>query len=385
MPLTEKGFVKRTYDEILTQKINRAKELFGADIDTDEHTPLGKYLRINAYDQAEAEEELESIYFSRFINTSSGVSLDRLCAFAGVTRNPAAAASFSVKIVGNPGASVPAGFLLSTSEGIEFYNYDTVIIPESGLCTITAVCTVPGTAGNVQPNEISVIVNPDADITSANGIALVDIGTDTETDVSLRSRFTLAVQGLGLNREAAILAAVIKVSTVESAAVIVNDSHEFDSDGRPPGSFECFVTGGENYHAEIAAAIFDKAPLGVKTVGNIAQEITDSGGYSHTVRFSHTQIVEVTVYAKIKVTSYFPTDGITQIQEGVSFYVNSLGIHADVVFSALYACLHSVPGVADVSALFLSVGGGPQSASNISINETQAARCVSVNVEVINT
>lgn len=63
MPLTELGFKRRTYDEILQSKIEKARELFGEDIDTSELTPFGKFIRINAYDQALTEEEAEIIYF----------------------------------------------------------------------------------------------------------------------------------------------------------------------------------------------------------------------------------------------------------------------------------------------------------------------------------
>ena len=43
MPMTEKGFQKRTYAEILEAQITRAKDLFGNDIDTSEKSVLGKY------------------------------------------------------------------------------------------------------------------------------------------------------------------------------------------------------------------------------------------------------------------------------------------------------------------------------------------------------
>ena len=41
MGLTELGFERPTYDDLLEAQIARAKELFGEDIDTNETTPLG--------------------------------------------------------------------------------------------------------------------------------------------------------------------------------------------------------------------------------------------------------------------------------------------------------------------------------------------------------
>ena len=52
MVLTEKGYNRPTYSDILDEQIERAKVPFGEDID-DEKTPLGKYIRINAQDIAE--------------------------------------------------------------------------------------------------------------------------------------------------------------------------------------------------------------------------------------------------------------------------------------------------------------------------------------------
>ena len=82
MGLTELGFERPTYDDLLEAQIARAKELFGEDIDTNETTPLGKYIRLNVADLANAYEVLEDIYYARFPHTARGTSLDRLCPFS---------------------------------------------------------------------------------------------------------------------------------------------------------------------------------------------------------------------------------------------------------------------------------------------------------------
>lgn len=48
--ITDKGFVRPSYDEILQTQINRAKVLLGNDIDTSEESVLGKFIRINVFD-----------------------------------------------------------------------------------------------------------------------------------------------------------------------------------------------------------------------------------------------------------------------------------------------------------------------------------------------
>ena len=44
--LTTQGYERPTYDDILDNLILKAQELFGEDIETNEQTPLGKFLRI---------------------------------------------------------------------------------------------------------------------------------------------------------------------------------------------------------------------------------------------------------------------------------------------------------------------------------------------------
>ena len=211
MGLTDNGFVRRTYDDILNAKVQRAKELFGEDIDTSDLTPLGKFIRINAYDQALAEEELEAVYNARFPNTASGQSLDRLLVFCGLTRNPAVAAEYSVKITGATGTLIEPGFLVGTETGIQYYTTQGATIGESGSVNVDAACTQAGAIGNVNAAAISVIVNPDANITAATGVERLRAGTDTESDAALRGRLQAAYAGASSSNADAIRAALLRV------------------------------------------------------------------------------------------------------------------------------------------------------------------------------
>lgn len=96
MPMTENGFRKLTYAEILEAQITRAKDLFGNDMDTSEKSVLGKYIRLNTSDFAEQEAALEAVYLARYIDTATGISLDRLTPFANIRRNGATQAMLSV-------------------------------------------------------------------------------------------------------------------------------------------------------------------------------------------------------------------------------------------------------------------------------------------------
>lgn len=380
MGLTEKGYQRRSYDDILNDKILRAKELFGEDIDTSDLTPLGKFIRINAYDQALAEEEAEAIYYSAFPDTASGQSLDRLLIFAGINREPATAATFKVKFSGNPGAAVPVGFLVGTESGLTYYVTQEATIGDDGTCEATVDCTTAGEIGNENASAISVIVNPDVNILAVEGIGRLSMGQEEESDSVLRVRFKAAIQGAGSCNENAIRAALLRVPTVTSAGIIVNATDEVDENGRQPRSFECYVTGGLDRTQEIAETIFEKKPLGIKTHGSQSAVVQDEGGNDHVIRFSYTEEVVVSVEVSVKTDDKFEATGVEDIQSNVASYIDSLGVGTAVIFSSLYGCIYSVAGVKEVLNMTISTDGETYGTSNIDIDRWQIARAGEIHV-----
>ena len=66
-------------------------------------------------------------------------------------------------------------------------------------------------------------------------------------------------------------------------------------------------------------------------------------------------------------------DGIKQVKNAITTYIDSLGVGADVVLSTLYGHIHSVVGVVEVKELKLSTDGTTYNAANITIGEYQVA------------
>lgn len=377
------GFVRRTYEEILNGKIQRAKELFGEEIDTSDLTPLGKYLRVNAYDQAIAEEEIEAVYFARFPNTASGQSLDRLLVFGGITRNPATAAVYSVTVQGTAGYVIPVGFLVGTDADLTYYSVAEATIGADGSCTIIVECTEPGTVGNVNASAINQAVNPDASISAVAGVECLSVGTEEESDAALRERLKTALTGSGGSNENAIRAALLRIPTVQYAAVVVNETGGTDGEGRPAHSFEVYVQGGDDYHQEIAEAIFSMRPIGIQTVGDIAVTVIDASGNEKTIRFSETPNTSVMVRASIKTGTSFPSDGTAQIEANIISYINALGVGSSLVLSSIYGHIYSVTGVQEVISLELSTDGGSSySTANVTVPAYGVIVCSGASVEV---
>lgn len=383
MGLTELGYTRRTYNEILNEAIQRAKSVFGEDIDTSDLTPLGKFIRLFVYDMAVAEEEIEAVYYSSKPNTARGQSLDRLLPFGGITRNPATAARFLVEFQGTAGHTIPVGFLVGASAGQTYYTVQDVAISEEGTCEADVVCTEVGTIGNVSPGAITVIVNPDANVLSVLGKSCLALATNEESDTALRARLKAAMQGSGSCNENSLRSSLLRIPTVLFAAVVANDEDVTDSDGRPPHSFECYVRGGDQYEREIAETIFSKKPIGIKTTGSKSVKIVDASGTEQTIKYSPTRNVEITVRASIKVTNTFPEDGSDQIKTAVANYINGLGIGKSLILSSIYGHIYGVAGVAEVTSLELSTDDGDTfSAANVPVSQFELAVCVGTDLTV---
>lgn len=374
MPLDATGFRRRTYDEILTAKIQKAKELFGEDIDTSELTPLGKYLRINAYDQSLTEEEAENIYYSISPTTASGQSLDRLCWLVGISRNPATPAEYSVQVTGEPDTVVPVGFLVGTESELTYYNTEEQTIGNEGTAEINVVCTEAGEIGNVSAADIVKIINPVANITNVQGLRATETGQEVESDYALRLRYEAARDGMGSCNATAIKAAIMRVPTVDSVAIAVNDTDEIDESGRPARSFECYISGGEGYETQIAEAIFEKKPIGIKTYGSITQTVVDDGGYSHDINFSHTSEIPVYVRITIYTSAEYASDTANQaIRDNIRELINGLVVGKDVIWSTLYTPIYAVNGVSEVTEIKLSNDEQTWLTKNIEVDTYQKA------------
>lgn len=388
--LSEKGFQRPSYDEIVEKQSERVKVLFGQDIDTGEQTILGKFIRIICKDLSEMYEDLEGAYYARFPNTAEGVSLDRLCVFAGISRNPPVSAVHKVKIFGDKGYSVPIGFLVGTEEEINFYNIYETIIDDSGFAEIAVQAVDFGERGNVPLGSITKIINPVAEVTGIEHMDVVSYGLEAESDKDLRKRFALAIAGAGSATAEAIRGNVMRVEGVKSALIIENQFDEPDKDGRPPHTFECYVNTDDltdTMNINIANAIFDKKPVGIRSFGNIEVNIIDKSGNSNLIYFTRILKVYVVLSIVVAVTNKFEMSGVQNIKSNLVEYINSLENGEDIIFSSLYAYIYSVMGVKEVSSLNVNTKSSDivKRNSRIVLLPSQTAYLTeeNVNIEVI--
>lgn len=382
MALTELGFNRPLYNEILDNQIARAKTLFGNDIDTSDLSALGKFIRLSVADIDALYQDLEGVYYARFPNTASGESLDRLLPYAGITRNPATPARYRVRITGTLDAEIEAGFEVSTENlSAVFHVLDNYTLSEtvqddeeSGYADCLVECNEFGTAGNVSPSSIDTVVNPSAYVYSVLGLAQVSCGENRESDAAVRVRFKEAISGAASGTKEAIKGAVMRIHNVDGCNIVENATAETVS-GIPPYSFKCFVSSDEQPATDnaVAKAIFDKKPLGIKSVGSVSVTVTDGGGVTHTISFERTTKKQIYVKITLVKNSFFEEDGVDQIKRNIVNYLSTFTNGTDVYLSALYSFIN-ITGVVNVSSLQLSTDGTNYSAADISCSNNEIAR-----------
>lgn len=390
MGLSKLGFERITYDEFVERLSQRSREQLGEDIDCSETSVYGKFLRIIAYDLAAEYETLENVYYARFPNTASGVSLDRLCVFAGIARNPATYARHNIKVTGTADTTVlMGGLIVGNEDNITFYNENDFTIGSDGTADIIVAAVDYGSGGNV--DSIDTIVNPVTGIASIEYVGLEEAGEDIESDYDLRKRFSIAVAGAGSCNEDAIRGYVARIQGIESVVIATNDTNSTDSDGRPAHSFEVYIYGGEGQEQEIADAIFLKKPIGIKAVTTetgsnaITKTVTDEGGFSHSISFSRVTEVTIDINVSIKTNSSYTANGAASIKNNLVKYVSELGVGGSVVTSAMYSHVFEVTGVTEVVSITQAKSGNTPSAAtiNCAMNEVPITSATNITVTVV--
>ncbi|CDE30367.1 putative uncharacterized protein [Ruminococcus sp. CAG:403] len=391
MPMTDQGFQRQTYAELLEQQINRAKQLFGADMDTSETSVLGKYIRLNTADYAELQESLEAVYQARYIDTASGVQLDRLCPFAGIQRNTATRSEIRVLAQNSSTRSVtiPQATKLLNADGVLFHTLERVTIAGNESAQLSAECDTAGVAGN-NPTTLQFYQTQVANVTITQP-ELVSAGAEIETDMALRARWKASISGAGTSTTAAIIGEVLRVSGVTDCMLFENATNSNLNDGTgfivPPHSFEVVVSGATNSGGEIANAIYRKKPVGIAAVGTETFTIRDVANQSHTIGFSYGKFVTVSCSITVqKKTGFLIARDVPAIVQAILQQAGNLKMGESLSPTAFYQPVAAIEAVEDVSSIVLQKSTGEAAGYGekltIGAKETASIQQTAVSVQV---
>lgn len=385
--LDENGFRRKTYDELLTEMEERARELFGADAKTGPLNFLGILLRLFAWFLSITWQVLEKTYLSAYVSTAIGVQLDRLGKLVGKRRGKARPASGTATFTGLPGKLIEIGTeIRGTADTSPVYQtLADLTLNGVGNGTVAIESLESGTASNVGANVLTELVEPDTDIYTVTNPSLIINGLDAEDDFEYREQIESVNTGGGT---ANIETEIQNVTGVRAATVFENDTMAV-VDGMNPKSIKVVVLGGSN--EEVGQAVLANKPGGIETMGAVVVNVTDSSGRLKTVKFDRASEVTVHVRVDIKRGDAFPADGMERVELQLIRYIGGsdatgqvyagLGMGDDVIFSRLIGAVYSVTGVEDLS-IEVSTNGTTWTAGNITINDAEVAQTDNVLIGV---
>jgi len=387
--LTDKGFKRKRYTDIIESMETRAKNLFGENVNLTERSPLGLFIRVIAWSLGIVWQLAEKVYNSAYVDTAEGTQLDHVAKYIGIQRRPAERAVGEVTITGDDGTTIPAGFLVATGDDIEFETTQLAIIGAGGNVTVGIIAREPGAGSNVPAGTITKIINPTAGVDSVTNPEPTAGGRNEETDAELRDRYVLSVAKGGASTIDSIRASLLDTPGVRAALVVANNTMEVDADGRPPKSVECYVLGGKA--ADVGKTILGTKAAGIQAHGSEPVVVKDDAGLDHTIYFSFAQVQAIWVNVALVTNPEYPADGDAQVKTQIIRYLGGtdadsqeyagITMGEDAIYTRLIKVVYRVPGIEDVD-LEVSTDGSVFVKENILISPSEVAETDHVKVVV---
>jgi len=314
--VTADGFVVKPLDVIITEMEDRARTVFGSDVDLTETSVLKKYIEVIAMEEARLWETSEMYYYAGYVDSSTGIQLDRVTAILGVIRVPAGFATGVVTFSGTPGTNIPAGTPVVAEDGTVFVTDSLVIISGGGTVDADITAQIAGTTGNVSPNTITALQSFITGVSSVNNAAGTSGGTDAEADDELRARAKAYLETKGKGTLEAIENAILEVASVETVKCYEDLSiHDV----------VCYVTGATPPNSDVDDAIEDTRPAGIP------------------VSWQNPTPIDIYVDATVTVNpATAPADAATQVENGILGYINSLDTGDDVIYTKVIDAIYDV-------------------------------------------
>ena len=204
---------------------------------------------------------------------------------------------------------------------------------------------------SVPPFAVDTISNPLPGWKAVANFEQSIAGQARETDPVYRARMSRELQAQGTATVGGFREQIASLSNVSSVNIVENNT-DTTVGNRPPHSFECYVDGGSD--DEVAQAIYDYKPLGIRNVSTLPTEAgsskrsgtyTDVNGKVQQLVFSST--VESTIRIQIVITTdeTYSSEGDNQIKSALLNYLANQGVGQTVFLYKLYSPVTLVTGV----------------------------------------
>ena len=376
--VTAAGFTIKGFDVVLREHIERARQMFGANVDLAATSPLLKILQVVAAEDAEQWKRMEDLYYSNFVSTAIGDSLDLLGEDVGLPRRQLFAEGEVRFTIDNPAPGrqyvLPEGVVVVTAAPVRAFSTTTPLTLSAAepQGTVRVRAFERGAAGDIAAGQI---VGPDpvyqAVYLGSLGLASIAVenqqpfsgGAAAEGDEAYRGRL------LGLPRNIWTLES-LRRAVLDVSGVI--DALLFDPLGGVDVSqsyFNIFDFGerafsgerrlGEPYSFDVVVAhefawpwrTQGPVPGIFERVSAAADRVRPVGIHPHIIQANH---IDVGVQATVLVGPGYDREALlAAIKQRLAQDIGALKLGGDVLYSQVMCAFVEQPGVVDVQNLRL--------------------------------
>ena len=381
--ITDNGITAPTYAEILEYFQDKARQIFGQDINIDSDTADGQLLAIVAVSLHDVNSQAIATAAAFNPQTATGTALDSVVKVNGLTRREPTHSQVDLRIVGQAGTQITNGVAVDSFEN-RWLLPDSVVIPISGEVAVRATAEELG-AIEAEANSITQIGTPTRGWQTVSNPSAAIVGIAVETDTELQRRQSESTSREAVSLWEAIVASLYEVDDVVRVSGVHNDTNATDADGIPAHSIAMVVDGGDVQ--EIAETIWKKKGEGVATFGDIRQDITDEFGNDYPVWFSRPTIKQIAVTITISQDHGYTTQKLPIIKQRIADFINALPIGEDVNLVRVLTSAVTQNGAIDttfkVSAITIGVVGETQAQQPVVIAWDEAAACDTDDVTIL--
>lgn len=383
--LTSTGFHVPSFQEILSAWQNGMISAIDPDLVMTTNSNAGALSHLFARREKAMWEQMQLEYYSAFISTATGASLDYIGGNLGLKRKVDMPSFAQIKIVTQEEYLIQAGEQYETESGYQFTLLKDVLTKKdddgnwSGIGW--AQCEDTGKDTNVPANSIAIESNPDDEIVSVTNPEEAGGGQDYEDDDTYRERLRMENAARPGATAAGIRSALMNLPGVREVNIVQNPFAEANKYGDPPYSVHIYCLGGNKQ--DIAECLADYIAAGITMVGGQELMVKDATGNPLKINFDFATEKQVYVKVEINVNDSWNIDqGADDIKNSVADYISDLEMGNALYITRLYGPVYAIDGVDDA---VVQIGTEPDklAESDIKQKDFEVVRCDPNNVEVV--
>lgn len=348
LTITDAGISLKSFQELRNEIKEAWISRFGEGIDLSPTSVDGHHIDLECKTILSVLQLLEVVISNFDPNKASGIWLDIIGDYKSMERLMASYSIASVKFEGEEGVSVPEGTVVKyEGSPCKFVLTEDIVIGSNGFAIGLCKAEIIG-AVDILVGEWKMVSSSPAGVTclveSASGV-----GRNVETDSEFRERIRKKT-GEGLATYDKMFSYMASVIGVGNFSLYVNEDDR-EVDGLPAHRFEFVINNNVGTNDEIAQAIWDCKPAGIKSYGSTTGLATDIVGVVHEMMFS--RITNVKLWISIVVTEYLeeklPKNFKERIIEEVEKWADTeYNTGKDVIPKRIYTPVFRVSGILDV-------------------------------------